>query len=98
MNAKGFSSGTGKYFDGRRISRVRRAYGLKSRYERLRDAGMLTRNELAAKQGVHIGTIARWRNRGRLKAHLADDQGQYLYEDPGDVSLMLKMKREKKAA
>lgn len=98
LNAKGFTSGTGKSFDGRRISRVRRAYGLKSRYERLRDAGMLTRNELAAKQGVHIGTIARWRNRGRIKAHLADDQGQYLYEDPGNVSLMLKMKRENKAA
>jgi len=33
---------------------------------------------------------------GRLKAHLADDQGQYLYEDPGDICLRLKQKKDKK--
>ncbi len=95
LNAKGLSSGTGKSFDARRISKIRRAYGLKSRYERLRETGMLTREELAAKQGVHRMTITKWREKGRIKAHLADDQGQYLYEDPGDISLRLKKKKQK---
>ena len=57
---------------------------------------MLTRKELAAKQGVNKMTVTKWRIKGRLKVHLADDQGQYLYEDPGDVSLRLKQKKIKK--
>jgi len=96
LNQRGFKSGMGKAFHGNRISKIRRAYGLKSRYERLREAGMLTRKELAAKQGVNKMTVTKWRIKGRLKVHLADDQGQYLYEDPGDVSLRLKQKKIKK--
>ena len=30
---------------------------------------------------------------GRIKGHLADDQGQYLFENPGDVSLRLKKRK-----
>jgi len=93
LNAEGYSSGKGNPFDGNRIARTCRAYGLKSRYERLRQAGMLTREELAAKQDVHRMTITKWRERGRIKGHLADDQGQYLYEDPGEINLRLKKKQ-----
>jgi len=98
LNGRGLKSGTGKSFHGNRISKIRRAYGLKSRYERLREAGMLTRKELAAKQGVNKMTVTKWRINGRLKAHLADDQGQYLYEDPGNVCLRLKQKRDVKVS
>jgi hypothetical protein len=87
LNESGFTSGAGKPSHGNRISKIRRAYGFKSRYERLRAKGMLTRKELAGKQGVHQGTITKWRIGCRVKAHLADDQGQYLFEDPGDVCL-----------
>ena len=97
LNQKGFTSGAGKPFHGNRISKIRRAYGLKSRYERLRDKGMVTRKELARKQDVHQWTITKWRRNGRVKAHLADDQGQYLFEDPGNVSLRLKKKKVKKS-
>ena len=97
LNQKGFTSGAGKSFHGNRISRIRRAYGLKSRYERLREKGMLTRKELALKQDVHQWTITKWRISGRVKGHLADDQGQYLFEDPGNVSLRLKKKKVKKS-
>jgi hypothetical protein len=95
LNQTGFKSGTGKPFHGNRISKIRRAYGLKSRYERLREAGMLTRKELADRQGVNQMTITKWRANGRLTAHLADDQGQYLFEDPGNVRLRLKKKKDK---
>lgn len=39
LNESGFKSGTGKAFHGNQISKKRRVYGLKSRYERLRDKG-----------------------------------------------------------
>ena len=96
LNESGFQSGTGKAFHGNRISKTRRAYGLKSRYERLRDRGMLTRKELAGKQDVHQNTITKWRVGGCLKAHLADDQSQYLFEDPGNICLRFKQKTGKK--
>lgn len=97
LNERWIKSGTGKAFHGNRIAKTRRAYGLKSRYERLRDKGMLTRKELAGKQNVHPWTITKWRIKGIVKAHLADDQGQYLFEDPG-VCLRLKAKCDKKAS
>jgi DNA invertase Pin-like site-specific DNA recombinase len=92
LNGEGYQSGHGKNFDGYRVSRLRRAYGMKSRYERLREAGLLTREELAALQGVNRATISKWREKGRIKGHLADDQGRYLFENLGDVSLRLKKK------
>jgi len=52
LNDRGFASGQGKTFDGRRINVIRRAYGLQSRYERLREAGLLTAKELAEKLGI----------------------------------------------
>jgi hypothetical protein len=96
LNEKGFTSGTGKAFHGMRIAKTRRAYGLKSRYDRLRDRGLLTRKELACKQQVHQNTITKWRINGRIQAHLADDQNQFLFEDPG-ICLRLKKKSGKKS-
>lgn len=96
LNQRGFKSGMGKPCHGNRISKIRRAYGLKSLYERLQEVGMLTRKELAATRGVNRITVTKWRLNGRLKAHLAEDQGQYLYEDPGDACLRLKKKKDKK--
>jgi len=96
LNAEGYLSGQGKSFDGHRVRRICRAYGLKSRYKRLREAGMLTREELAAKQGVHRATITKWREKGRIKGCLSNDQGQFLFENPGEFSLRLKKKGVKK--
>lgn len=96
LNAEGYKSGQAKKFDGYRVSRLTRAYGMKSRYERLREAGLLTREELATLQGVNRATISRWREKGRITGHLADDQGQYLFENPGDVTLRLKKSRSNK--
>lgn len=50
-------SGTGKRFDGRRVQAVRRAYGLASREQRLRAAGVLTLEE-AVKRHHREGTLA----------------------------------------
>ncbi len=83
LNGKALLSGQGKTFDGMRVNKVRRAYGLKSRYLRLRDRGCLTTKEVTQRYGVCRRTVAQWRTRGILVAHRADDQDEHLFEDPG---------------
>ena len=84
LNSHGFHSGQGKPFDGRMIANLRRAYGLKSRHERLRAAGMLTIDEIALRLGVHRCTVMHWRAHGLLRAHMYSDKHECLYENPGD--------------
>jgi hypothetical protein len=88
LNCKGLVSGTGKSFDARRVGKVQRAYRLKSRYTRLREQGLLTLAEMAARLGVCSATVKIRRAQGRLGAPAVrlDDVGRYLYEDPGDDS------------
>jgi hypothetical protein len=65
------------------IRRIRIEYGLKSRFDRLRAAGMLTRHEVAKVLGVAVATIKAWRTNGWLHALAYDDKGGYLFERPG---------------
>ncbi len=85
LNECGFVSGTGRPFHGDRVEYLCRYYELKSRFDRLRAAGLLTLDELAAKLGRSKGTIKLWRLRGRLPvgARKLDDNGRHMYEDPG---------------
>jgi hypothetical protein len=84
LNAQGVSSGTGQPFTARIVARLRREYGLKSRYERLREAGRLTAEEIAQQLAVCVKTIHVWRRAGRLQAHVYNDKGEYLYEPLGE--------------
>lgn len=84
LQAQGFASGTGSPFTPRIVAKLRRAYGLKSRYDRLREAGMLTVREVADQMGVSVCTTKIWRQIGRLQAHLLNDKGEYLYEPLGE--------------
>jgi DNA-binding transcriptional regulator YiaG len=83
LNARGSVSGYGKPFTGRMINRVRVKYGLKSRFERLRAKGMLTREEMAQRLGINPKQVAAWRAAGLLQGHLCTEKDEYLYEDPG---------------
>ena len=65
------------------IGRLRIEYGLKSRFERLREKGMLTLNEMAQRLGISTDRVKAWRAAGLLRAHLCSDKNEYLYEDPG---------------
>ncbi len=64
LNERGWRSGTGRAFTKRMISQIRCQYRLKSRYSRLREAGMLTQQEIADQLGIHTTTVhslaARW--------------------------------------
>lgn len=83
LNQKGVKSGSGKPFSARIVARIRKDYGLKDRFSRLRDKGLLTREELARKLGVSTSIISRWRDMGLIKAHRYDARS-YLYEEPID--------------
>lgn len=65
------------------IARVRHDYRLKSRYDRLREAGMLTRFEMAKTLGVAVSTVKAWRSKGWLRAIAYNDRNDYVYERPG---------------
>lgn len=66
------------------VQRLRRDYGLKKRYDRLRDAGLFTLQEIASLLKVSTSTIKRWRRHGLLRVHTYNDKGECLYEHPGD--------------
>jgi len=84
FNAQGrFRPGKAKRFNRVMIGRIQKDYGLKSRYDRLRAAGMLTCSELARRLGISPQTVCRWRNQGRLRSHAYNDKGGCLFEDPG---------------
>jgi hypothetical protein len=57
-------------------------YGLRSRYDRLRQRGMLNKREMADRLGVHDQTVDRWAKHGLIGAHLYNDHGWQLYEPP----------------
>lgn len=83
LNERGFKTGDGHALTRLNVSSIRIAYKLKGRFDRLRERGLLTIKEIAAKCGVSIETIWRWQRLGIVRAHPFDDQNQCLYEDPG---------------
>jgi hypothetical protein len=77
-------SGERKTFTARIVARIQRSYGLKSRYDRLREAGLLTVEEMARRLGLSTARVNIWRRHGLLRAHAYNDKSDYLYEHPGD--------------
>lgn len=84
LNSRGFESGCGKVFDARRVHVIRRAYGLKSRYTRLREQGWLNLREISEKLGLRPSTVRAKRAQGSLGlgSIILNDMGQHMYENP----------------
>ncbi len=83
LNDRGFLSGSGKPFTGRIIQTIKRTYDLRSRYERLRDSGLLTVHEMAELLNVCFNTVQTWRDQGLLLAVPYNDKNECLYPHPG---------------
>lgn len=83
LNERGLCSGKGRKFTPITIVNICHSYRLKSRYDRLRAAGLLTRDEIAKDLGIAHSTVSAWRKSGLLKARLCCDHKQYLYEPVG---------------
>ena len=71
-----------------RVAYLIHHYRLRSRYDRLRDRGMLTKTEIIARLGITECTLKRWVDHG-LVARQAYSGQAYLYEAP-DPSLPAK--------
>jgi hypothetical protein len=83
LNERGFTTGTGKRFSAWTVWRLRAEYQLRTRYDRLRAAGMLDKAEIAKRLGVCPSTIKVWRAAGLLRHHAYNDKGECLFEPPG---------------
>lgn len=83
LNQRGLHSGVGLPFDAVAVGFVRRNYGLKTRYDRLREQGLLTLSETAKALGICKDMVKEWRRLGLLKGYEYNDIHQCLYQDPG---------------
>jgi DNA invertase Pin-like site-specific DNA recombinase len=83
LNQRGALSGCGQHFNSRIIARLRREYQLKSRYDRLREKGLLTLKEMSARLDISPQCVIAWRNHGLLRGYPVNDRDDWLYEDPG---------------
>jgi hypothetical protein len=83
LNENGFKTGDGLPLTSTAVGYVRKAYGLKSRFDRLRERGMLTMSEMAQRCGVSTRTISEWRQSSRICARAINDRNHFLFEDPG---------------
>lgn len=72
-------------FTALRVAYLVHRYGLRSRHDRLRDRGLLTKEEAAARFGIHEATLVRWAEHGIVTRH-AYNAHAYLYEPPGPNS------------
>ncbi len=84
LNLEGMRTGEGLEFTGNLVARIRRAYAIRPRYDRLRARGLLTQTELARELGVARVTVRTWHNHGLLKAHPYNDKNECLYDRPGE--------------
>jgi DNA invertase Pin-like site-specific DNA recombinase len=84
LNHLGLHSGEGKPFTARIVARLQRSYGLTPRYDRLRKAGMLTVEEMAAILDIHPQRVKIWNRHGLIRGHAYNGKNDCLYEHPGD--------------
>jgi DNA invertase Pin-like site-specific DNA recombinase len=83
LNERGYRSGEGQRFKPHLVARLRCKYGLKSRYDRLRQAGLLTLRETARLLGITPQWVKAWRRHGLLAAQAYNDRGECLYQPLG---------------
>lgn len=81
---RGLVTGMEKEYDSRRIRLIQRYYGLKPRLIRLKQAGLLTTDEIAQRLGITKRRVRYLRHKGRLRVGMRklSDAGDYMYEPP----------------
>jgi DNA invertase Pin-like site-specific DNA recombinase len=85
LNTRGHCTFAGLPFQAMHVSQLRRAHGLKDRLTRLRNAGMRTAAEVAARLGVSEQTVWRWYHRGWITGARYNDRGTCVFVPPETV-------------
>jgi DNA invertase Pin-like site-specific DNA recombinase len=83
LNDRGIVSGAGKSFHPHLVARLVRSYGLKPRYDRLREAGLLTLHEMADALHISPTHVKIWNRHGLIRGHPYSDKNECLFEPPG---------------
>jgi DNA invertase Pin-like site-specific DNA recombinase len=84
LNERGLKTGAGDRFSSESLRWLRYATGLKSYKKRLREAGMLTTQEIAAQLGICESTVKDWHRKGLLQGFKCNDKGDWLYHPPAE--------------
>ena len=79
LNELGHKNWRGQSFTHKKVFVIRMAYHLKSRFDRLRERGMLSADELALQLGVCTATIYHWGREGFLREHRYGNKFRCLY-------------------
>jgi len=95
LNKHGYKSGTGQSFKANIVANIRRKYGLKSLYERLKKQRLFTSYELSKKLRIDTSTLGNWARKNLFKTYRCNDRKDRLYEWPGN-ELITKLQKEKK--
>jgi DNA invertase Pin-like site-specific DNA recombinase len=85
LNAQEYRTFAGLPFQAMHVSQLRRAHGLRDRLTRLRDAGMRTAAEVAARLGVSESTVWHWYHRGWITGARHNDRGTCVFVPPETV-------------
>jgi DNA invertase Pin-like site-specific DNA recombinase len=85
LNGRGIRPALADQFTPQIVNNIRRAHGVRDRFQRLRDSGLLTLGEMAARLGVHPQTIKARQREGRLLSHVYNAKGQRLYSPPPEL-------------
>lgn len=93
LNERGWRSSSNNPFTLRIIHTLRRDYGLRTRYDRLRSRGLMNAREIAKMIRCDPGTVKLWRHKGVLNGFRFDEKSQCLYEIPDKATMELIMKR-----
>ncbi len=80
LNRRDFKPSEGKQFTPDIVARLRRDYHLKSRFNRLREKGLLTVQEMAKELQVSANTVKIWQRYGLLKSYKYNDKCERLFE------------------
>jgi len=95
LNKNSRVSGTGKPFTSMMVYKIRRTYGLKSRYERLREQRLFTLSEISDKLKISNSTVKIWAKNNMLKSYKYNDKNEMLYQWPGQ-ELIMKLRNGKR--
>jgi DNA invertase Pin-like site-specific DNA recombinase len=84
LNERGFRSGSGLELTANIVRVIIKKYGLKSRYDRLREKDLLTLEETSKLLNVCPNTTKIWHRAGWLKGHPFNEKGCCLFEPPNE--------------
>jgi len=83
LRQRGLPNGVGRPFTPVMVQRVIRTYQLRSRRQRLLDAGLIPLSQMPARLGVSTATVKHWYHAGIVTGQRYNDKGEVLYNPPG---------------